>query len=112
MKEYPLTYQPENMPNSIASIPFFQNLPADLANEILSNTTILDCEPGEVIIEEGTFDESMFFLLKGKILIEKEGSLIGATDTEGEMFGELALLRDGQRSASWPCFAMDKDRRP
>ena len=100
MNEYPLNYQGGNMPDSIAAIPFLQNLPADLAQELLSNTTILDCETGDVIIEEGTFGDSMLFLLKGKILIEKEGTLIGATEKEGDMLGELAVLRHGQRTAT------------
>lgn len=100
MKEYPLNFEMGNLPEAIAAIPFFHDLPSELNQEILMNTTILDCEPRDVIIEEGVTDQTILFLLKGKVLIEKEGTIVGATDREGTMLGELALLRHGQRTAT------------
>lgn len=100
MKEYPLNYQSDNLPDSIAAIPFFKNLAPELINEILANTVIVDYDHGEVIVQEGAEEQAMLFLLKGQVRIEKEGTIIGATETEGEMLGELALLRHGQRTAT------------
>lgn len=100
MKEYPLSFEMGSLPEAIAAIPFFHDLPTALNAEILMNTTILDCEPGDVIIEEGAMDQTILFLLKGKVVVEKEGTVVGATEREGTMLGELALLRHGQRTAT------------
>lgn len=100
MREYPLGLETSNVPEAIAAIPFFRDLPVDLTEEILMNTTIMDCEPREVIIQEGAKDEAILFLLKGQVLVEKEGTIIGATHEKGTMLGELSLLRKGQRTAT------------
>lgn len=100
MKEYPLNFKMGDLPQAIAAIPFLQELPSDLNSEILMNTTILDCEPGDAIVQEGAMDQTIFFLLKGKVVIEKEGMEVGTTDREGTILGELALLRHGQRTAT------------
>jgi len=100
MKEYRPDIRPGTIPEPVSQIPFFQTLSPSTVRHILDHTTILDCDPGDHIVEEGDADQSLLFLLKGKVRVVKDGTLIGATWGAGAMLGEVALLTDGVRSAS------------
>ncbi len=100
MIEYALNYRPGSVPEPVAEIPFFKTLAPEIVEGMLSSTTILDCEPGDVIIEEGVEERDLLFLLKGKVRVQKDGSIIGAASGGGEVLGEIALLKEGQRTAT------------
>ncbi|MEO0445355.1 MAG: cyclic nucleotide-binding domain-containing protein, partial [Verrucomicrobiota bacterium] len=100
MKEYRPDIRPGEIPASVSDIPFFKVLGNETLNHILDHTTILDCEPGDHIVEEGSSDQSLLFLLKGKVRVTKEGTSISASWGSGELLGEVAMLRDGKRSAT------------
>jgi CRP/FNR family transcriptional regulator, cyclic AMP receptor protein len=100
MKEYRPDIRPGTIPEPVSQIPFFQALSPSTVRHILDHTTVLDCEPGDHIVEEGDADPSLLFLLKGKVRVVKDGTLIGATWGPGQMLGEIALLTDGIRSAT------------
>lgn len=100
MKEYRPDIRPGTIPEPVRQIPFFQALSPSTIHHILEHTTILDCDPGDHLVEEGQHDDSLLFLLKGKVRVVKDGTLIGATWGAGEMLGEIALLTDGVRSAT------------
>lgn len=100
MKEYPLNYRPGTVPTPIAEVPFFKTLEPETVEQMLANTTILDCEPGDIVIEEGCDEQDLLVLLKGRVRVQKDGSVIGAASDSGELFGEIALLKEGQRTAT------------
>jgi CRP-like cAMP-binding protein len=100
MKEYPLDYRPGSVPAPVAQIPFFQTLSTEVVEGMLASTTILDCEPRDVVIEEGAASDDLLFLLKGRIRVQKDGEVIAAASGSGELLGEIALLKDGQRTAT------------
>ncbi|MFK5923234.1 MAG: cyclic nucleotide-binding domain-containing protein [Verrucomicrobiota bacterium] len=100
MKEYPLNYRAGTVPAPVAEIPFFKTLAPEIVEEMLSSTTMLDCEPGDVVIAEGADERDLLFLLKGKVRVQKDGSVIGAASGGGELLGEIALLKEGQRTAT------------
>lgn len=100
MKEYPLNYRPGTVPAPIAEVPFFKTLAPETVEQMLANTTILDCEPGDIVIKEGFDEQDLLFLLKGRVRVQKDGSVIGAASESGELFGEIALLKEGQRTAT------------
>ena len=63
---------------------------------------------GEVVFNEGSKGEELYIVRRGKVRIEL--ALGQATDsaavhkvTEGKLFGELALVDKGQRSATAEC---------
>ena len=100
MKEYPLNYRSGSVPSSVAEIPFFKALAAETVEEMLSSTTILDCEPDDIVIKDGEEGRDLMFLLKGRVRVQKDGSIIGAASGGGEVLGEIALLKEGQRTAT------------
>ncbi len=100
MKEYPLNYRPGSVPAPVAEIPFFKTLASEIVEEMLSSTTMLDCESGDVVIKEGAEDQDLLFLLKGRVRVQKDGSVIGAASGGGVVLGEIALLQGSQRTAT------------
>jgi len=59
--------------------------------------------PGEYIFKEGEHGEEMFIINKGKVRITKktdEGEKTLAILSEGDFFGEMAVIDKGPRSAS------------
>ena len=88
------------LPPTLQKVPFLRALEGQQAIDLLDNTVVLECEKGDVIIEEG--DDSKYFciLLRGVVDVVKDGSRVARIDGAGEIIGELALLNDEKRSAS------------
>lgn len=65
-----------------------------------------DFPDGQTVFAEGEPGDSMYFILRGNIRIEKRAATTGATQKtltvlqEGDYFGEMALLDQKPRSAS------------
>lgn len=55
--------------------------------------------PGEVIFEEGQKGDFMFVVIEGEVQIAANGSIFDILSAGG-IFGEMALIDDGPRSAS------------
>ncbi len=68
--------------------------------QLLRLSTIREYEPGAAIIMEGGQDSWIYFLLSGKVRIEKDGMRIADIDKIGEIFGEMRMLDGLARSAS------------
>ena len=81
-------------------IPALKSFETKNLGKLLRLSKIRRYEKGEQIIEEGDLDKWLYFLLSGKIRIEKEGIEIGMIDKMGEMFGEMSLIDSLSRSAS------------
>jgi len=70
-------------------------------NQIMNFLSCYDCtfySPGEYIIKEGEQGDSAFVIVEGEVEVKLAKKVI-ATLSEGEVFGELALLTDEVRTA-------------
>ena len=56
--------------------------------------------PGTVICKQGDEATSMFILLSGTVAVLVDGRYVAEIIRPGEAFGEIALLRDGLRTAT------------
>ncbi len=88
----------------LRGIGFFADLSDfDLA-QIAGITEARDYRPGERIVEERTAAERFFIIVRGKIEISKRfadgGEFVLGVHSDGEFFGEMALLDEGPRSAT------------
>ncbi len=57
-------------------------------------------EPGELILKENNYDCWIYFLVSGKIRIEKHGKDLSVLERTGAIFGEMGIIDGSPRSAS------------
>jgi len=72
-----------------------ESLPAYLVNPDLE-----DYEDGDVIIREGNTDNDFFMLVRGALMVVKEGKKIGEIAQPGHYFGEMSSVSGEVRSAT------------
>jgi CRP-like cAMP-binding protein len=63
-------------------------------------------EPGELILEEGSYDNWIYFLVSGKVRIAKHGKELSVLRRKGDVFGEMGVIDGSARSAS--AYAIDE----
>jgi HD-GYP domain-containing protein (c-di-GMP phosphodiesterase class II) len=90
--------------DKLRHISFFSGLSEYDLHQIDQITTERTYRPGELIVEENTEAERFFIIHKGKIEILKrfedgEEFVLGV-HSDGDFFGEMALLDEGPRSAT------------
>ena len=100
MKEYPYHHEPGQLPPSLASIPFLTGFDETGVNQILDNTSIVECDRGDTLIREGESPEFLYILLRGQVGVYKGHEKITSLNASGELIGELGLLNNEARSAS------------
>lgn len=61
---------------------------------------IIEYRPGETIIDEGKYDNWVFWLIEGRIDIVKTAVTVATFQRVGDMFGEMGILEGDARSAS------------
>ncbi|PKN66315.1 MAG: cyclic nucleotide-binding domain-containing protein [Deltaproteobacteria bacterium HGW-Deltaproteobacteria-15] len=94
-------------------MPALKRLNEEDLDGVLSLSRIQRFEEGEIIIREGQYDNWIYFLISGKIAIEKKGEAIGVLQERGDIFGEMGIIDGSPRSATIRavdksvCFAMD-----
>ena len=84
----------------LMTIPALKHFETSNIGKLLRLSKIREYEHGEVIIKEGELDPWLYFLLSGKIRIEKKGKDIATIDQKGEIFGEMRIVDSLSRSAS------------
>jgi CRP/FNR family transcriptional regulator, cyclic AMP receptor protein len=100
MKEFAFIHEHGAVPDALRAVPFLGSFDDDQLDDVLDSSSYLQCEPGDVIIEEGEIDSRIYILLSGTIEVCKGGKLIVAISRAGEVFGELAVVNEDRRSAS------------
>jgi CRP-like cAMP-binding protein len=55
---------------------------------------------GEAIIQEGAQDRWLYILINGKVTVSVAGAALESIEQVGEVFGEMAVLQEGPRSAT------------
>jgi len=88
----------------LSSIPLFGGFEEDDLENILKLSSRKDFAKERVLVHENDTGESFFLILKGKVKISAEGQdgkeVILSFLSEGEFFGELALVDEELRSAT------------
>lgn len=100
-------YPKESIDALLSSVPFYKairHLDQYQYDVLLSHSKIIEYDPGEVILEKGQKEEWLYFLLKGQLEV-RAGNESGSYSvvnyiTPGEVFGDLAVLFDQERTAT------------
>lgn len=82
----------------VARVPIFADLAADEVAEVMRYLMAQTCEAGEIIVKRGEVAHSMYFISAGNVELDlgEETVELGA----GHFFGEVAVLRKSERSAT------------
>lgn len=87
----------------ISSIPLFASMNIHEQHLTMEKCTQVSYGAEEIVIEEGDFGDRVYAILQGRVLISKksitEGQKKVAILTEGDYFGEIAVIRSIKRTA-------------
>lgn len=88
---------------AIRQVPLFQRLDEDSVETLLANFRYRLLPRGQALFEEEDEGSSLYVILSGRVRVEKgfgDEMRIVAELGAGEIFGEIALLEGGPRSAT------------
>jgi len=89
-----------NIIESLRKIPALGSLTEPDLHEVLKLSEIRDYRPGETILEEGSYDGWIYYLIAGKIKIAKRSKVLMTLQRVGDVFGEMGFLEGKASSAS------------
>ena len=81
-------------------IPFLKAFPEEHIHAILHLSRMRKYGPGEEIITEGSRDRWIYVIVIGAVKVVKQGKEVASLDKVGDVFGEMAILDSGERSAT------------
>ncbi len=84
----------------ISNIPIFQSCPPECLKDISTHLEQIYSSPGDMIIKIGDFGEEMFIISHGNVDVILESGERVATLHDGQIFGEIALLKETTRTAN------------
>lgn len=82
----------------VAQVPLFADLEADELSQIIRHLRSQSCEPDEIITRRGEPADSMYLVAAGEVEIEMPDKSVVLGP--GHVFGEIAVLRKSERSAT------------
>ncbi len=115
MKEYAYIHEEGTLPTELKTVPFLNSFNDEQLDDVLTSSNIIQAEPGDVIIREGTIDSRIYILLSGELEVKVGEKRVAAITRSGEVFGELALVNQDKRAASvvaaQPSFCLAVDQK-
>lgn len=100
MKEYAYIHEEGSLPAPLKAVPFLNSFTDEQLDEVLNSSSLLQCDPGDIIIQEGSIDSRIYVLLSGVLEVCVGGKKVAAIARPGDVFGELALVNQDKRAAS------------
>ncbi|BDQ38833.1 hypothetical protein SYK_31930 [Pseudodesulfovibrio nedwellii] len=100
MREVPFDPDNDDIMERLKSVPVFDNLPESHIREAMRAASIRRYEANETIIQEGEFDNQVFFLIFGCLSISVQGTEVGQLKRLGDVFGEMGIIDGSPRSAT------------
>ncbi|WP_395738401.1 cyclic nucleotide-binding domain-containing protein [Prosthecobacter sp.] len=100
MKEFAYIHDEKHSPSPLRAVPALASFSDDQLDDVLNSSSLLQCEPGDHIIQEGSIDSRIYVLLSGELEVRVGSKKVAAITRIGEVFGELALVNHDKRLAS------------
>jgi CRP-like cAMP-binding protein len=100
MKESKYLSDDQNIVIDLKELPVFKPLAQEDLQHLLRMSRLRIYKPGEAIIEEGSLDNWMYFLIFGKVRLVKNKKEISVLTEGGDLFGEMRFIDGAPRSAS------------
>ena len=86
-------------PGNLESVPLFAELPEDARNALAVWVNELSVSAGKHLVDEGDYSYDLFVIADGTAEVEQDGKQIAELGP-GDVFGEMGVLEDMQRSAT------------
>ncbi len=99
MKEFAYIHD-SKQGSPVKTVPALASFNEEQLDEVLNSSSLLQCEPGDVIIKEGSIDSRIYILLSGELEVRVGDKRVATIARSGEVFGELALVNQDKRLAS------------
>lgn len=93
----------EELTKKLAEIPFFQSFSQQDRDDLLTLECFVEYAPGECLIYQHGFDQTVFYLVEGSLKVFEEtkpDQPLSIIDKPGTPFGEVAFLARQFRSAN------------
>lgn len=100
MKEFAYIHDDGDLSASLRTVPFLSSFTEEQLDDVLNSSSLLQCDPEDVIIKEGSIDSRFYILLSGELEVRIAGKSVARITRIGEVFGELALVNKDKRLAS------------
>jgi MFS family permease len=98
----------------LRKVPMLRPLPISTIEHLARSVREESVDPGETVIEQGQVGESFYVIVSGEVEVKENGRLLRVL-SDGDSFGEIALLRDVPRTttvrARTPLALYELDRR-
>lgn len=85
---------------TLRSIPTLGPFGEKELRSLLKQSKIRKYRPGEIIVREGRSDTWIYFLVYGRVSVQKDGKVLAAIDRQGDTIGEMGIIDRSHRSAS------------
>jgi CRP-like cAMP-binding protein len=76
----------------LPSVPLFAEVPQSVLSRIISESTLVDLEPGENLIERGTTADALYVLVEGSVQAIRAADVDAVVLSEGDVVGISCLL--------------------
>lgn len=100
MREVPFDPANDDIMERLKNVPAFDSLPESHIKEAMRAASIRRYDAGESVIQEGEFDNQVFFLIFGALKVFVRGNEVGHLKRLGDVFGEMGIIDGSPRSAS------------
>jgi CRP-like cAMP-binding protein len=100
MKQADISDENLRLIDTLKKLPIFNTLDDFRLKDLLKLCKLRQYEKGERIFEENTFDNYIFFLVSGKVRIERNGIALGFLRRLGDAYGIVEVIDAKPRPAS------------
>lgn len=84
----------------LKDLDFFRQFSVEAINELQSCAQVVKFKRGEVVLNQGETNDSLYFLLSGIVQVYVDGGLVAELRTEGDLIGEMSLISQQKSSAT------------
>ncbi len=90
----------------IKTMPALESFDEKDLKELLRISKIVRYNPGELIVNESSYDGWIYYLISGRVRIVKAGNELAVLQRTGDVFGEVGGMGSGELSVS--VYALDE----
>ena len=81
---------PKELSPLIAVQPLLEALSESAREQLISESTMMSFDPGELLIQEDEENLQLYFILKGRAEVEMNGTVVGELEA-GDVAGEISI---------------------